>query len=50
VIHHLSDDQRQCSSCGGVANRPLGSGKQTYLRLSITYQSGMADDQRWFEV
>jgi len=31
VIHHLGDDQRQCPCCGGVANRPLGTGKQTYL-------------------
>ena len=31
VIHHLADDQRQCPSCSGVADRPLGTGKQTYL-------------------
>jgi transposase len=31
VIHHLADDQRECPSCGGVADRPLGAGKQTYL-------------------
>jgi transposase len=31
VIHHLEDDQRQCPSCGGTADRPLGTGKQTYL-------------------
>jgi transposase len=31
VPHHLTDDQRQCPSCGGVADRPLGDGKQTYL-------------------
>jgi transposase len=30
VIHHLEDDQRQCP-CGGVADRPLGDGKPTYL-------------------
>ena len=31
VVHHLADDQRQCPSCGGVAARPLGTGKQTHL-------------------
>lgn len=31
VIHHLADDQRQCPSCRGIAARPLGTGKQTYL-------------------
>jgi hypothetical protein len=31
VIHHLADDQRQCPSCGGIATRPLGTGKQTHL-------------------
>jgi transposase len=31
VIHHLEEDQRQCPSCGGVADRPLGTGKQTHL-------------------
>src|SRR5213078_165208 len=31
VNHHLGDDQRQCPSCGGIADRPLGTGKQTYL-------------------
>jgi transposase len=31
VIHHLGKDQRQCPSCGGVAERPLKTGKQTYL-------------------
>jgi len=31
VIHHLEKDQRQCPSCGGVAARPLGTGKQTHL-------------------
>jgi transposase len=31
VIHHLGKDQRQCPSCGGVADRRLGTGKQTYL-------------------
>lgn len=31
VIHHLDDDQRQCPSCGGTADRPLRTGKQTYL-------------------
>jgi transposase len=31
VIHPLTDDQRQCPSCGGVATRPLGTGKQTHL-------------------
>lgn len=31
VIHRLEDDQRQCPRCGGVADRPLGDGKQTHL-------------------
>jgi len=31
VIHHLADEQRQCRRCGGVAERPLGTGKQTSL-------------------
>jgi transposase len=31
VIHHLGEDQRQCPCCGGVAERQLGTGKQTYL-------------------
>jgi transposase len=31
VIHHLDDDQRPCPSCGGLADRPVGTGKQTYL-------------------
>jgi transposase len=31
VIHRLEDDQRQCPRCHGVADRPLGPGKQTYL-------------------
>jgi transposase len=31
VIHRLADDQRQCPSCGGVAVRSLGTGKQTHL-------------------
>ena len=31
VIHHLEEDQRQCPSCGGLAARPLGTGKQTHL-------------------
>jgi transposase len=31
VIHHLADDQRDCPQCGGTADRPLGTGKQTYL-------------------
>ncbi len=31
VIHHLTDDQRQCPSCRGMAARPLGTGKQTSL-------------------
>ena len=31
VIHHLGNDQRRCSSCGGIASRPFRIGKQTYL-------------------
>ena len=31
VVHHLGDDQRQCPSCGGTADRALGTGKLTYL-------------------
>lgn len=31
VIHHLADDQRQCPCCRGIADRPLGDGKRTYL-------------------
>lgn len=31
VIHHLADDQRDCPQCGGTADRPLGTGKQTRL-------------------
>lgn len=30
VIHHLADDQRECSNCGGTADRTL-PGKQTFL-------------------
>jgi transposase len=29
VIHHLSDEAKQCPKCGGVAERPLGEGKRT---------------------
>jgi transposase len=31
VTHPLEDEQRQCPKCGGVADRPLGDGKQTHL-------------------
>lgn len=31
VIHPLKDEQRRCPRCRGVADRPLGPGKQTYL-------------------
>ena len=31
VLHHLADEQRRCVSCGGVADRPFGVGKQTDL-------------------
>lgn len=31
VIHYLEAEQRQCPSCGGAVDRPLGAGKQTHL-------------------
>jgi len=31
VTHHLTAAERQCPSCGGVAARSLGTGKQTHL-------------------
>ena len=31
VIHHLADDQRECPHCGGIADRALGTGKETFL-------------------
>ena len=31
VVHHLTEEQHQCPSCGGAADRPLGDGKQTHL-------------------
>jgi transposase len=31
ITHHVTDEQAQCPKCGGVANRPLGSGKETFL-------------------
>jgi transposase len=31
VPHRLTAEQRQCPSCGGLATRPLGDGKQTHL-------------------
>jgi len=31
VIHHLTDEQRECPKCGGTADRALGTGKQTTL-------------------
>lgn len=31
MIHHLGEDQRECPQCGGVADRSLGTGKQTFL-------------------
>jgi transposase len=31
VIHHLGDDQRACPHCDGIADRPIGDGKQTFL-------------------
>lgn len=31
VIHHLADDQRECPQCGGVASKPLGEGKESFL-------------------
>lgn len=30
VTHHVTDEQAACPKCGGVANRPLGAGKETY--------------------
>jgi DNA invertase Pin-like site-specific DNA recombinase len=39
-----------CAACGAPMSMNGGSNGRYYLRLSITYQSGMADDRRWCEV
>jgi transposase len=31
VLHHVTDEQKQCPRCGGTASRPLGDGKETSL-------------------
>jgi transposase len=31
VIHHVSDEQRECPSCGGTASGPVGEGKRTTI-------------------
>jgi len=31
VIHHVSDEDRPCPTCGGEADRPLGEGKRTTI-------------------
>jgi len=31
VIHHVVEEDRDCPSCGGVADRPVGDGKKTEL-------------------
>ena len=43
VIHHLANDQRACPHCGGVAAKPLGAGKETFL---IEYVPGYFIRQR----
>jgi hypothetical protein len=46
VVHHLGDDQRQCPSCGGTADRALGGGKQTYLYDTCRATVGSATSRR----
>ncbi len=31
VIHHVTADEADCPKCGGVASRPVGEGKETFL-------------------
>ena len=31
IIHHITDEQKLCPKCGGVADRPLGDGKRTTI-------------------
>jgi transposase len=31
VIHHVSDEAKQCLKCGGTADRPIGDGKKTTI-------------------
>ena len=31
VTHHLTDDEKDCPKCGGVADSPLGDGKRTTI-------------------
>jgi transposase len=31
VIHHVSDEDKQCPKCGGTAEAPLGEGKRTTI-------------------
>jgi transposase len=31
VTHHVTNEQAECPRCGGAANRPVGTGKETYL-------------------
>ena len=37
VTHHVTDEQAQCPKCGGVADRPVGDGKETF---SCEYMPG----------
>jgi transposase len=31
VTHHVTEEQADCPKCGGVADRPVGGGKETFL-------------------
>ena len=31
VVHHVIDDEKECPKCGGMADCPLGKGKETTL-------------------
>jgi len=31
VTHHVADEDKECPSCGGTADRPVGDGKKTEL-------------------